>query len=207
MKTLISILLIIVLVFNTTVFAVEYGVELQSTFSKSDTQNFTDVPETYWAFEYINEMVEKDVISGYLDGTYKPDNEVLRSEFAKIIVGTANIQIQTSETSTFIDVNTDDWYYPYVESAKEYLTGYSLPNGDLLYKPEDPALREDIAIALVRLKGYDASVVDLNEIRNKFIDYDDISEIAKSYVAVAVEHGLLSAPIFVMILTVTRYND
>ena len=192
MKTFISTLLIMVLVFNTTILAVEYDDGLQSTFRESDTQIFSDVPESYWAFEYISEMVEKGVISGYLDGTYKPDDEVLRSEFAKMIVNTANLQIQTSTSSTFIDVNINDWFCPYVESAKEYLTGYSLPNGDLLYKPETPALREDIAIALVRLKGYDASVADQNDIRNKFIDFDEISDIAKNYIAIAVEHGLLS---------------
>ena len=53
-------------------------------------------------------------------------------------------------------------------------------------------IREDIAVALVKLKGYDISVADLGMLSTMFSDYDSISETAKRYVAVAVARGLVS---------------
>ena len=54
------------------------------------------------------------------------------------------------------------------------------------------ALREDIAVALVKLKGYDTSLFDESILKAMFTDWQSISEGARKYVAIAVEQGLIS---------------
>ena len=49
----------------------------------------------------------------------------------------------------------------------------------MVYKPTTPALREDIAVALVKLKGYDISAAD-ESILNMFSDGYSISDSTKN---------------------------
>lgn len=171
-------------------FAVDYGEEYESRPQQQTSQRFSDVPTTHWAFDYIGEMAQREVISGYPDGRFLPESQVTRAEFAKIMVCAAGLRVSNTYQTSFTDVYTDDWYCPYIESAKEYLTGYSTYSG-MVYRPTTPALREDIAIALVKLKGYDTSIAD-ESILNMFNDSYSISDSARKYVAVAVERGLIS---------------
>lgn len=191
MKKLISILLTAVMISSQTAFAVEYGEELKNAPTREYSQTFTDVPESHWAFSYIGELVSDGVLDGYMDGKFRPENNVTRAEFAKIMVTAAGLNTTTAQASTFEDVNLTDWYSPYIETAKDFLTGYKY-GGSAMYLPNKAALREDIAVALVKLKGYDVSIADLGMLQVMFSDYDSISESAKRYVAVAVERGLVS---------------
>lgn len=191
MKELISILLTAVMISTQTAFAVEYGEELKNTPTRKYSQTFTDVTENHWAFSYIGELVSDGVLEGYMDGKFRPENNVTRAEFAKIMVTAAGLKTTTAQATTFEDVSLTDWYSPYIETAKDFLTGYNY-GGSAMYLPNKAALREDIAVALVKLKGYDVSIADLGMLQVMFSDYDSISESAKRYVAVAVERGLVS---------------
>lgn len=173
-----------------TALAVDYGAEYQKLPTPQTVQKFSDVPSTHWAFDYIGEMAQRNVISGYPDGRFIPENQVTRAEFAKIMVCAAGLRVNNNNTTSFNDVYTSDWYCPYVECAKDYLTGYTTNTGTI-YKPTTPALREDIAVALVKLKGYDISLAD-ESILNMFTDSYSISSSARKYVAVAVERGIVS---------------
>lgn len=191
MKKLISILLTSVMLTSQTAFAVEYGEELKKMPTRTYEQKFSDVPTSHWAFNYISELVNDNGLSGYPDGQFRPNNNVTRAEFAKIMISASGIQAVPASASSFSDVSLTDWCSPYIESAKEFLTGYNY-SGEAMYLPNKTALREDIAVALVKLKCYDTSVADLGMIQAMFSDYDSISESAKRYVAVAVERGLVS---------------
>lgn len=48
---------------------------------------FSDVPESYIYIDAIEYVLGQDIVSGYSDGTFKPDNAVTRGEFTKIIIG------------------------------------------------------------------------------------------------------------------------
>lgn len=175
----------------TSSFAVNYGEELQNQPKKNYTQTFSDVSESYWAFPYIEEMVERGVLSGYPNGKFYPYNNVSRAEFAKIMVTSSGTLLSHDSTQYFQDVPASHWAHPYISSAMYYLTGYSTPYGNYYY-PDQPALREDIAVALVKLKGYDLLGADESILTTMFTDASSISSDAKKYVAVAVERGLIS---------------
>lgn len=190
-RLLAAVTTVFVAVTSTAVSAVDYGAEYKNKPTGTYEVKFTDVQKNYWAFEYIGEMQKRGIINGYPDGRYYPENYVERCEFAKIMVGAAGLRTDLTSGEYFKDVKKDDWFYAYVETAKEYLTGYKI-NGYDYYKPNDYALREDIAVALVKLKGYDTKSADQAMLKTMFSDYESISEAARPYVATAVERGLVS---------------
>lgn len=171
--------------------AVEYGAEYANQPTKTYTQKFNDVPTSHWAFSYIGEMTEREVVSGYPNGNFYPDNNVTRAEFARIMTSASGLQISTPTQRDFSDVATDAWYAPYIHAAYPYLSGYQIYGGNY-YKPDTPALREDIAVALVKLKGYDTLGADESLLTTMFTDASSISGDARKYVAVALERGLVS---------------
>jgi hypothetical protein len=193
MKKLTGFILAMMLMATTTIstLAVEYGAEIKNAPTKVYTQKFSDVPTDHWAFQYIGEMIERKVFAGYPDGKFRPSNTITRAEFAKIMIAAANITMDINDDIMYSDVGSDHWARSFVNNAALYMTGYNV-QGRLEFRPESPALREDIAVALVKLKGYDTSSADLSLLKSMFADYESISHSARKYVATAVERGLIS---------------
>lgn len=170
-----------------------YGEEWQNAETTQQNISFTDLPSTHWAYNYIAEMVNRKVISGYPDSRFRPNNTITRAEFAKIMITASGITPKKVNYSSFSDIPATNWASPFVESVKDYMTGYRTADGKYIFNPSAPATREDVAIALVKLKGYDANrLPDQSTIDAMFKDYAGISESAKGYVALAVENGLVS---------------
>jgi hypothetical protein len=170
--------------------AVEYGAEVNPD-EKTYEQKFSDVPRDHWAFTFIAELTERGTINGYPDGKFRPGNTVTRAEFTKIMSLAAGMPPARTDTVTFSDVPTSHWVHPYLESTKDFMTGYKV-GGQYLFRPDSAALREDMAVALVKLKGYDVRFADLAMLKAMFKDYETISETVRPYVALAVENGLVS---------------
>ncbi|MCH5185369.1 MAG: S-layer homology domain-containing protein [Oscillospiraceae bacterium] len=181
-KKLCTLFLTVLFILNSMVSAVGYGEGLQT---------FSDVPVSHWAFPYISALTANNTISGYPDNSFRPDVTVSRAEFAKMIVSAAGLRIINPSMSSFYDVAADKWYYPYAETAREFIPTYRY-NGTIMFYPDEPATREVVAIALVSLKGYDVSAVDTSMIQNIFSDYSGMEEWVKKYIIAAVERGLVS---------------
>ena len=176
-KKIVSIALIATLVFSSfTVFA------------QSNSGEFSDVPSTSWANEDIKFMTELGIIDGYDDGTFLPNNSVSRAEFSKMMVLTLGLSTEAPSTPFFADVDATAWFCPYVESARGYLTGFRLNNKDY-FRPNDKAVREDMAVAIVLGLGLSA---DTNEaILDEYSDKGSISSNLRPYVARAISEGIM----------------
>ena len=157
-------------------------------------QRFGDVSGSHWAATYIEDMTENGILSGYPDGNFYPDTKITRAEFAKIMTVAAGMNINMSDTVTiFEDVSADDWFAPYVKRAQYYLSGYTtiMVEGST-YRPNQLALREDITVAMVKLKGYSVDGVDDSTLQTLITDSNSVSSDAKKYVVVAIQRGLIS---------------
>lgn len=53
--------------------------------SGSTTVSFSDVPETYWGYETVQWAVENGIVSGFPDGTFRPDSTITTAEWAAMI--------------------------------------------------------------------------------------------------------------------------
>ncbi|ADL42934.1 S-layer domain-containing protein [Caldicellulosiruptor obsidiansis OB47] len=176
----------------TSLLVIVFIVSIFSMVSFSQDQSnsiFSDLPQNHWAYNAVKFMVERGIIAGYPDKTFRPDNPVTRSEFARIMVISLNLPIKVTDNPSFKDVPKDHWAYPYVETAKYYLTGFRTQNGEY-FKPSDYAVREDMAVALVKAKGLQNENVDMN-VLNNYIDKDQISKNLVKYVAIAIAKGIM----------------
>ena len=82
-------------------------------------KEFSDLPQTHWAYKYISELSDRGVINGYEDGSYKPSGTITRAEFLKLIVCEHYSKMQGFD-ELFQNSSSvgDNWYDLYVEMAQ-----------------------------------------------------------------------------------------
>ncbi len=89
--------------------------------------NFTDVEANHQNKEAIDYLLDNEIVSGYPDGSFRPENTVNRAEFTKIIIGASlGINPEESAANCFTDVSADQWFASYVCYAKnaDVIKGY-----------------------------------------------------------------------------------
>jgi len=150
---------------------------------------FTDINSEHWAYEKVKLMQEKEIISGFEDGTFRPDTSVTREQFASILVKTLGLT-NIYANIEFEDVEGHRWSKDAIKIASPYLTGYQIDN-KYYFRPSEPAVREDMAVAVVKAKGLESQEPNY-AVLDKFSDKDKISEGVKKYVAIAVENEIMN---------------
>jgi uncharacterized repeat protein (TIGR02543 family) len=167
------------------------GAETPTTLStpSSAVPVFSDVPSSYWGYDAISGLGGKEIISGYPDGTFKPDAAITRAEFCTVMDRVLNLTTFTQQIPTFIDVNTGDWFDQAVESA--VYAGIAKGYGDGTFHPNAPISRQEIACVLVQALGKQSEAQSNVNHKTGFTDDASISSWARGFVAVAVNNGLL----------------
>ncbi|MBI5754834.1 S-layer homology domain-containing protein [Candidatus Peregrinibacteria bacterium] len=92
---------------------------------KEATENaeirYNDVSEADWYFPYVAKATRLEIVQGYADGYFRPENTVNRAETLKMIIeangATAEVQ---PENQPFNDVAVDSWYASYAQFFKSY---------------------------------------------------------------------------------------
>ncbi|EKN68622.1 YbhB/YbcL family Raf kinase inhibitor-like protein [Schinkia azotoformans] len=137
----------------------------------------------HWAEEEISEWVEKGLIGGYKDGSFKPDASISRAEFIAL-VNRAFEFTESSETG-FNDVSTKDWYYSEVLKAKAagYIGGYQ----DGTIKPKNNINRQEVAAILSRLLKVENAADSVEQFKDK----GSIPQWSKGVVGGIVAQGLM----------------
>ena len=150
---------------------------------------FIDLRDTHWAYIAISDLYDRGIIIGYTDNSFRPNEQVTRSQFATMLVKSLGLETK-AKTSTFADVPAKRWDFKAVEAAKAYLTGYKKNDGKLYFYGERSAVRKDMAVALV--KALELTVLsDDGELEEVFEDYDSISENLRDFVYPAYKEGIM----------------
>lgn len=139
----------------------------------------------HWAFDSIKRLLGMKVVSGYPDGTYLPNNNITRAEFAKIIVDAMGYKVDAAASLAFADAaDIGDWAKGYVATAvsKGLISGYS----DNTFKPASQITRAEIATIVVKALGKTA------EGTPTFADASSVPAWAAGYINVAAKEGILS---------------
>lgn len=159
-----------------------------------NTVVFVDVPDNHWAKDEIYYFASNGIVQGVGDNRFNPNGSVTREQFAKMLVLAFGAPIDLPTEATFADVSSTTWSYPYIETCKDFMTGYAnIFGGKPSFRPTLNATREDIAVALVRMMGLtDADVNDWDYAAYMFNDSDDISPQLMGYISLATERKLLT---------------
>lgn len=101
---------------------------------------FLDVSSDHPNKDAIEYAQSNGIVSGYPDGSFKPDTPINRAEFTKIIMNTqlsfdeSNACLSSYTYNTvFPDVSNDIWFAPYVCAAKKSNIIHGYPDGT--FKP------------------------------------------------------------------------
>ncbi len=152
---------------------------------QTTVRTFTDINSVGWAKEAIDSLLAAGVINGYDDGTFRPDNNVTREEFVKIIVTAFGI---TGGSAEFKDVAANRWSHGFIAAA----AGAGIVNGttDGSFMPEAPITRQDAAVIIHRTLYSMGKAPAAAE--TAFSDSDAISEYAKDAVGALVSAGVIN---------------
>ncbi len=115
-----------------------------------------------WAEPFIRVLVEKDIIKGYPDGTFRPDQPITRAEFAALLNKAFELQ-PVRAARKFKDVPKRYWAADVIQKAYQsgFLAGY--PNGT--FAPKQNIVRIQSLVSLVNgSKLEPTGTLDLNSV-------------------------------------------
>lgn len=140
--------------------------------------SFPDVSNDYWAAPQIKLLSEQGVIVGYPDGTFKPDANVTRAEFAAMAIRALGQQhTKVAQPVHFSDITEDYWAYQDIQKAL-YFDLISCDKKGELFRPEDSVSRaESLSVAVNALTTEQISPAKAKEVLSrKYADANSIPE-------------------------------
>ncbi len=149
------------------------GFTSAATFAK----DYADLPKDHWAYKQIQILTDFNVVVGYPDGNYKPEQNVTRAEFATMVIKAFEQQkAEIKQPAKFTDVSEKDWFYGMVQRAVMFdlLKGY--PDGH--FDPYGNVSRGHVISTTVNaLTTETISNQKAKEIlENSYSDYDQIPD-------------------------------
>ncbi len=155
---------------------------------------FSDIPAEDAA---LNSALERlgDIMEGFEDGTFRPEETLTRAELAKITAS-----VKTAENiREYSDVSPEHWAYEWI-SATPYFVGFE----DGTFRPENAVTNAQMTAVAVRLIGKE------NEAASRYTSQDEgeaIPVYPDGYMQAAASYDLLDGTEELMVEeTVTRRN-
>lgn len=136
---------------------------------------FRDVNEEFWAKKYIEHLYLRGIISGNGNGSFEPERAVTREEFLKLLISALPIEKEETTVLPFTDVETDAWYYPYLQQA--YAVGLTNGETETTFGIGKSVTREDIAVLTDRMLSLKNHLLPAEK-ELIFTDMQEVSEYA-----------------------------
>ncbi len=124
--------------------------------------HFSDLGISHWAQSCVSTLVERGIIEGYKDGSFRPVATVTRAEFVKMICLARGWTLIDPATPFFNDIPSGTWEFKYVETAKAHnaISGY--PDGN--FRATNKITRAEIVAIITKAMNLAASESALKDI-------------------------------------------
>ena len=154
---------------------------------------FTDT-KTHANKAAIEALAARQIINGMGDGTFAPDKNMTRAEFATITVKALGLTPKAN--GNFSDVPAAQWFAPYVGTANTY--GIVNGLGDGTFNPGGTITRQEAATMVARAAklcglSTDYSTAAVRDILAQFGDYTKCADWARSPLAFCYDQGILDS--------------
>jgi hypothetical protein len=145
---------------------------------------FRDVPPGSPAFDAIEYLTGLQVISGYDDGTFRPEAPISRAQFMKMLVTALRWPVPQPAPARFADVPAGHWAAGYIAAAVDHkvITGYA--GG--VFRPADNVTRAQVAKVLALAAGWPLQ----QSAESPFADVP-LTYWAYPYIETAYRHGIV----------------
>lgn len=134
---------------------------------------FPDVSADHWAAAQIKELSESGVIVGYPDGTFKPDDNVSRAEFACMAIRALGQEhTNVAQPVNFTDITPDFWAYDMIQRALYF---------ELIFCPESNSSEGNLFRPYDSVSHAEAMSVAVNALTTENISVQKAKEVLRSY--------------------------
>lgn len=121
---------------------------------------YSDVEAGSYYENAINDLSLMKIITGYDDGTFKPNDNITRAQLMKLLIvatGKEDIAKQVENYSTFSDVESWNWATGYINAGvkENIITGYA----DGTFRPQQEVTFAQLVTVLLRALGYDSTQI------------------------------------------------
>ncbi len=101
----------------------------------------------HWSAPFVEALADKNLIKGFLDGTFQPDSQVTRAQFAALVAAAFPSAPATRSVVRFQDISPSFWAAPVIQKAQTqgFISGF--PDGT--FRPDAPLTRVQAIVALV----------------------------------------------------------
>ena len=155
--------------------------------SPTKTIKFSDVPDNFWASNFIQSLGERNLINEIDNDKFEPDQPITRAEFATQIPKVFE-EKSTRNSVNYEDVKTNSTAETEIQTATKsgFLTGY--PGN--VFRPEQEVSRLQVLISLA--SGLELAIPDNpDEVLSIYKDNEEIPNWAKEKIAAATAAGLV----------------
>ncbi|MEK3882555.1 amidase family protein [Paenibacillus sp. PL2-23] len=123
--------------------------------------SFSDTMQ-HWAKGSIDFLIQKGLLSGFPDETFRPDLSMTRAQAVKVMVLQSGLDAQPS---SFIDVSGMHWAAGYIGAAQKagLMNGYS----DGTFQPDKPLTRAEMAVLLARAFQLSGSSTGFSDVESE----------------------------------------
>ncbi len=168
--------------------------------------SFSDIQSGTKLSEAVNELVVYGIISGYPDGTFKPEGQITRAEFAAVITRFKGLGSNSASDAVtgFADLDADvqnAWARPYVKAAIDagIINGFE----DGTFRASDPVTYEQAVKMIICAIGY--NVIADSEYKKLQITNPDTVTWSSGYIAAATKNNItLNAAVADVLQPATR---
>ncbi|MDQ3704446.1 MAG: SBBP repeat-containing protein, partial [Chloroflexota bacterium] len=89
--------------------------------------SFSDVPPGSTFYSFVNCLVDRGIISGYSDGTFRAQNQITRGQIAKIVSNSEGYADNVTGMQTYADVPSTQPFHEWIErlSMRGHMSGYA----------------------------------------------------------------------------------
>lgn len=152
--------------------------------SDAATKTFPDVKQDFWAAKEIYSLVEKGIINGFEDNTYKPNQSIIRGHVAHLLTDALELPVP-SNLKSFEDVSEKSFYAKGAAATKAagIFEGYANK-----FDPTGVLTREQMASVIVRAFGLEG-IANAPEV--KFKDFAQVSKVHQEDVKILAQNGII----------------
>lgn len=149
--------------------------------------SFYDVQSNHWAKGFIEALAARDIIKGFPDGSFRPNEPVTRAQFAAMVRNAFNKPNRRNPVR-FADVPSNYWAYAAIEDAyqKGFMSGY--PGN--VFNPSQNIPRVQVLVALSNGLNYTPAGSTAN-ILQVYSDAYSIPDYARNSIAAATENQIV----------------
>lgn len=169
-----------------------------NTFSYAE---FSDINDSHWGYNAVFNMASNEILSGYPDGSFKPNNNITLAEYASIFTNFFSIE-ENAEDNYFINVDKSYWAKGKIEAMRQYIQPSYDSIDEYLGINENafedgisanmPVTREVVIYSLASILALDESNYTVGD-EIIFADYEDI--LYPKYAVLLYKNNILSGEV------------